>query len=63
MSESIKVTLVKSGIGKNKKIRQTLTGLGLTRMNKTVILKNTPAIRGMIEKVVFMVRVDKSSAG
>jgi len=63
MSESIEVTLVKSGIGKNKKIRQTLTGLGLTRMNKTVILKNTPAIRGMIEKVVFMVRVDKSSAG
>lgn len=63
MSESIKVTLVKSGIGKNKKIRQTLTGLGLTKMNKTVILKNTPAIRGMIEKVMFMVRVDKSSAG
>ena len=58
MNESIKVTLVKSGIGKNKKIRQTLTGLGLTRMNKTVILKNTPAIRGMIEKVVFMVRVN-----
>lgn len=63
MSETIKVTLVKSGIGKNKKIRQTLTGLGLTRMNKTVILKNTPAIRGMIEKIIFMVRVEKTSAG
>lgn len=63
MSELIKVTLVKSGIGKTKKIRQTLTGLGLTRMNKTVILKNTPAIRGMVEKVISMVRVDKASAG
>jgi large subunit ribosomal protein L30 len=58
MSDTIKVTLVKSGIGKNKKIRGTLTGLGLTKLNKTVILKNTPAIRGMIEKVAFMVKVE-----
>ncbi|MBW1798762.1 MAG: uL30 family ribosomal protein, partial [Deltaproteobacteria bacterium] len=35
MAETIKVTLVKSGIGKNKKIRQTLRGLGLTKLNKT----------------------------
>lgn len=58
MIDKIKVTLVKSGIGKNKKTRQTLTGLGLTKLNKTVTLKNTPAIRGMIEKVSFMVRVE-----
>ena len=58
MSDTIKVTLVKSGIGKNKRIRQTLTGLGLTKMHKTVILKNTPAIRGMVDKVAFMVRVE-----
>ena len=57
MSETIKVTLVKSGIGKNKKIRQTLTGLGLTRLNKSVELNNTPAIRGMIQKVSFLVKV------
>ena len=57
MAETIKVTLVKSGIGKNKKIRQTLTGLGLTKLNKTVELKNTPAIRGMIRKVSFLVRI------
>ncbi len=62
MNDTIKVTLLKSGIGKNKKIRQTLRGLGLTRMHKTVSLNNTPAIRGMIAKVVFMVRVEKSSA-
>ncbi len=58
MSDKIKVTLVKSGIGKNKKIRQTLQGLGLNKLNKTVNLNNTPAIRGMIEKVSFMVKVE-----
>lgn len=58
MTDKIKVTLVKSGIGKNKKIRETLKGLGLTKLNKTVSLNNTPAIRGMINKVLFMVRVD-----
>ncbi len=57
MTETIKVTLVKSRIGKNKKIRDTLRGLGLTKLNKTVELKNTAAIRGMIEKVTFLVRV------
>ncbi|MBU0735987.1 MAG: 50S ribosomal protein L30 [Proteobacteria bacterium] len=57
MTETIKITLVRSGIGKNKKIRQTLRGLGLTKLNKTVELKNTPAIRGMIEKVSFLVKL------
>ncbi len=57
MAKTIKVTLVKSGIGKNKKIRQTLRGLGLTKLNKSVELNNTPAIRGMIQKVSFLVKV------
>lgn len=61
MADTIKVTLVKSGIGKNKKIRQTLKGLGLTKLHKTMILNNTPAIRGMINKVAFMVIVDAGS--
>lgn len=58
MTETIKVTLVKSGTGKNKRIGQTLRGLGLIKLNKTVELKNTPAIRGMIKKVLFLVKVD-----
>ena len=57
MVETIKVTLVKSGIGRDKKIKQTLRGLGLTKLNKTVELKNTPAIRGMINKVSFLVKI------
>jgi large subunit ribosomal protein L30 len=58
MVEMLKVTLVKSGIGKNKKIRETLKGLGLMKLNKTVELKNTPAIRGMINKISFLVKID-----
>ena len=57
MAETIKVTLVKSAIGRDKKISQTLRGLGLTRLSKTVQLENTPAIRGMIKKVSYLVKI------
>ncbi len=59
MSDKIRVTLVRSQIGKTKRIRQTLAGLGLTKMHKTVELNNTPAVRGMIDKVCFLVRVEQ----
>jgi len=58
MADKIKLTLVKSGIGKTKRIRETLKGLGLTKLHKTVYLNNTAAIRGMIDKVVYMVKVE-----
>ncbi|MDZ7699519.1 MAG: 50S ribosomal protein L30 [Deltaproteobacteria bacterium] len=45
-------------MGRKKKIRETLKGLGLTKMNKTVEVKNTPAMRGMIAKVSFFVKID-----
>jgi large subunit ribosomal protein L30 len=57
MSGTVKVTLVRSGIGKNRRVRATLRGLGLTKLHKTVELENTPAVRGMIAKVVSMVRL------
>ena len=63
MVDTITVTLVRSGIGNNKKIRQTLRGLGLTKLNKTVTLKNTPAIRGMINKVLFLVEIHQGTEG
>ena len=59
MSETVTVTQVKSGIGSTMKIRATLTGLGLTKMQKTVTRKNTPEIRGMIRKVQHLVRVEE----
>ncbi len=57
MTKTIKVTLVKSAIGREKKIDQTLRGLGLTRLNKTVELENTSSVRGMINKVLFLVKI------
>ena len=60
MAETIKYTLVKSGIGSTKKIRATLIGLGLTRMQKTATRKNTPEIRGMLNKVGHLVRVEEN---
>jgi large subunit ribosomal protein L30 len=59
MSDTVTVTQIKSGIGSTKKIRATLVGLGLTRMQKTVTRKDTPEIRGMIRKVQHLVRVEE----
>jgi large subunit ribosomal protein L30 len=61
VKDIIRVKLVRSGIGHNKRIRATLRGLGLTKLNKSVELKNTPEIRGMIRKVSFMVRISANS--
>ena len=57
MSDQITVTLIKSSIGKPEKHRQILQGLGLSKLNKSVVLKNTPEIMGMVNKVSHMVRV------
>ena len=59
MSNTMKITQVKSEIGSTRKIRATLVGLGLTKMNKTVTRKDTPEIRGMINKVLHLVRVEE----
>jgi len=55
---TIKITQVKSRIGSTQKIRATLDGLGLIKLNKTVIRKDTPEIRGMINKVIHLVQVE-----
>jgi len=57
MSGSFRVQLVKSGIGHPQRHKDTLTGLGLTKMNKVVTLKDTPAIRGMVHRVIHLVKV------
>ena len=57
MALQLKVTLVRSGINRPRDQKDTIRGLGLTRMNKTVTLNDTPSIRGMIRKVQHMVTV------
>lgn len=60
MAETITFTLVKSGIGSNKKINATLVGLGLTKVNKTITRKDTPQLRGMLNKVQHLVRIEEN---
>jgi large subunit ribosomal protein L30 len=59
MAETIKVKLVRSMIGRPGKQRKVLRGMGLTRLNKTVELKDTPEIRGMIKKVTHLVSTEE----
>jgi large subunit ribosomal protein L30 len=55
MSEMLKIKLVKSMIGRPEKHRKVLRGMGLTKLNCTVELKNTPSVRGMVAKVSHLV--------
>ena len=48
------VKLVRSGAGRSTSHRRTLAGLGLTRVGKVVFLKDTPAVRGMLYKVGYL---------
>ncbi|ATE60982.1 MULTISPECIES: 50S ribosomal protein L30 [Zoogloeaceae] len=56
--KKIKVTLVKSVIGTKQSHRATVRGLGLRRLNHTVELVDTPAVRGMINKVSYLVKCE-----
>ncbi len=60
MGKMLKVTKVKSVIGRPEKQRQILKGMGLTKLNKTVTLVDTPQVRGMINKVIHLVSVEES---
>lgn len=57
--KTLKVTLKKSVIGSNKKQRATVVGLGLRKIKQTRHLQNTPAIRGMIKKILHLVEVEE----
>jgi large subunit ribosomal protein L30 len=59
MAELLKITLVKSTIGAKPKQKLTTEALGLTKLNKTVEQKDNAAIRGMIDKVSHLVKVEE----
>lgn len=56
---TLRITQIRSQIGYKKKARLTLEALGLRRMHQTVELNDTPAIRGMIKVVEFLVKVEE----
>jgi len=55
----IKVTLVRSVIGTKKDHRATVRGLGLRRLNSQAELLDTPSVRGMLQKVAYLIRVER----
>ena len=56
--KTIRVTQTGSPIGRQRKQRQTLVGLGLNKMHRTRELEDTPAVRGMANKISHLVRIE-----
>lgn len=59
MADKVKITLVKSTIGAKPKQRLTVEALGLRKLHKTVEHQDSPAIRGMINKVSHLIKVEE----
>ena len=57
--KQIAVTQIKSSIGRLKKHKSCLAGLGLRRIGHTVVIEDTPAVRGMVQVVEYMLRVEE----
>ena len=57
--KQIAVTQIKSSIGRLKKHTSCLAGLGLRRIGHTVVIEDTPAVRGMVQAVEYMLRVEE----
>jgi large subunit ribosomal protein L30 len=60
MAKTITVTQVRSTIGKLPKHIATMKGLGLRRIGHTVTLEDTPSVRGMVNKVYYLVKVEEA---
>lgn len=58
--KQIKVTLVRSPIGFQPRHRECVRGLGLKKIRQTVVLEDTPSVRGMVNKIDYMVRVEEA---
>jgi len=61
-SKTVRVTQVRSGDHRGNKQKETLLGLGLTRIGRTRVLEDTPSVRGMIHKVAHLVRVEDDAS-
>lgn len=59
MAKTIKITQIRSSIGRIPKHKATLHGLGLRKIGHTVEREDTPAIRGMVNQVNYMVKVEE----
>lgn len=60
--KTVRVTQIGSPIGRQAYQRQTLIGLGLNKMHRTRELEDTPSVRGMINKVKHLVKIEEDAA-
>lgn len=60
MAEKVKVTLVKSGINRLGTHRRTLKALGFTKINQSRVHEVTPQVKGMLDQVGYLVRIEKA---
>ncbi|MBK4764840.1 MAG: 50S ribosomal protein L30 [Pantoea sp. Brub] len=60
MNKFIKITQIRSSIGRLPKHKSTIIGLGLRRIGHTVHCKDNPSIRGMVNKISYMVKIEES---
>lgn len=59
MSKKLKITQIKSAIGRHKNQKRTVRALGIHRMQQTVVHNDTPQIRGMINTIPHLVKVEE----
>jgi len=59
MAGKLKITQIRSTIGRNERQKRTIRALGIRRMHQTVIHNDTPQIRGMIQKVKHLIKVEE----
>ena len=59
MVKELKITQIKSVIGYDRKQRSTIETLGIKKLNQSVVCKDTPQIRGMIQKVKHLLLVEE----
>ncbi len=58
-SRSVRITLLRSPIGYSRDQKATLRALGLRRLHQTVEHKDTPALRGMLDKITHLIRIEE----
>ena len=57
-NKTLSVTLIKSPIGRLKKHKASIAGLGLRKIGQTVQVEDSPAVRGMIKQVAYLLKVE-----
>jgi large subunit ribosomal protein L30 len=59
MKKKLRITQIKSTIGRDPKQRRVVKGLGLRGLGKSVVRDNSPAVRGMVKKVIHLLKIEE----